>query len=725
MTDSRHKRLSVATGAGLRTVVYAASAGAFAFPLATQGSMWAAVIGAALGAVLSPRLARSSLRSATVALFGAGLLGSTLSLVGSDAAQRVAVNVWGASGALSWIGQAQFFLGSLWLAWTLAALSARHRLLSLVEVGFCATAVASLLLGHRHGAINRPFELADPIIASGGDPTLALLAAGVVAAALTVSVLLRERGVWRSLLHLLVVAALLFLVMQTTSWMGLPEPPAGAGLGLRSDKPDPQEGKGQGGGRPRDKANNEDLEFRDDNSPSQNQAPVAVVLLHDDYSPPRGLYYFRQGAFSQYNGRRLVSATRGDADQDLIPSFPSAQMTIADAPGGEGTRATLDTTVAMMADHARPFALEAPLSLSPEDNPDPSRFRRVYRVTSAALTADEYALLGRDVFSPKWSQDLREHYTRGPEDARYKALSEKILSEVKEELRQEPAVKALAVTEWLGREGVYSLKTKHAAAEDPTADFLFGDKIGYCVHFAHAAAYLLRSAGVPTRVATGYVVDEAARQGGSAMVLTSANSHAWPEVYIDGVGWVVMDVAPQRSLDPPPPPPDPDLQRLLGQLARGEKPTASPDARDLQPLIAAFKRWVELLARGVVVALVLLLIALYVAKAWRRVAPLFVGTSQLPRVLYRAQLDRLADARLHRQRGESREAFARRVQQVVPSFAQLTARHVAVAFGSQWVADPQELRSLTQQSQRELRDNTVAWRRLLGVLTPWTWLRAR
>jgi hypothetical protein len=85
----------------------------------------------------------------------------------------------------------------------------------------------------------------------------------------------------------------------------------------------------------------------------------------------------------------------------------------------------------------------------------------------------------------------------------------------------------------------------------------------------------------------------------------------------------------------------------------------------------------------------------------------------------------MADARLHRQRGESREAFARRVQSLAPAFTQLTARHVALAFGSQWVASPQELRGLAQQSQRELSANTKAWKRWLGALTPWTWLRAR
>ena len=82
----------------------------------------------------------------------------------------------------------------------------------------------------------------------------------------------------------------------------------------------------------------------------------------------------------------------------------------------------------------------------------------------------------------------------------------------------------------------------------------------------------MRSLGVPARVATGYAVSESARQGGSSLLLSGAASHAWPEIYIDGYGWVVLDVYPERALDPPEQPMDADLQRLLGELARGASP---------------------------------------------------------------------------------------------------------------------------------------------------------
>src|SRR5690606_26724776 len=62
--------------------------------------------------------------------------------------------------------------------------------------------------------------------------------------------------------------------------------------------------------------------------------------------------------------------------------------------------------------------------------------------------------------------------------------------------------------------------------------FLFGDLTGYCVHFAHAAVFLMRAVGVPARVGTGYALPEANRQGGSALLLRNSDQHAWPEVYL-------------------------------------------------------------------------------------------------------------------------------------------------------------------------------------------------
>jgi transglutaminase-like putative cysteine protease len=606
------------------------------------------------------------------------------------------------------------------------ALSLRRRVFSLIEVLFIGTAFAQLVVAHRFGAINRPFELADSIIAQGGDPTSALLLVGGLSALLVVMLLLQERSIWRTLLHLTLALLLLALLLTSTRMLGLPSPPTGAsGLGLRpGEKPkeqqDPAGQKKPHGG----KSDNERLEFRDDYDSEGRQVPLAVVLLHDDYSPPTGLYYFRQTAFSQYNGQRLVSPTRAGADTDVAPGFVSQKTELGIVPNAQGDRMELDTTVALLAEHTRPFALESAERMEPLQNPDSTRFRRAYRVTSSALVTQSTSLLGREVGDVRWSAELRAHYTDGPADPRYAALARDIVAEMNPMLRDDRVARALAVSLWLSREGTYSLKSGHAAAKDPTADFLFGNRVGYCVHFAHAAVYLLRALGIPARVGAGYVVDEAARQGGSSILITGANSHAWPEFYIEGVGWVIDDVAPAHALDPPPPPPDPDLQRLLGDMARGLKPLPQSDGRPFEPLLHAALHLRDLALRAVALTSFFALVWLYGVKLWRRIRPRF-GAKALARVAYRAELDRLSELALYRRPGETRESFARRVAPVAPSFVSLTERHLAAAFGPGRPVDSRELRDFVCAVAHELRKQVPWWRRWLGALVPWSWLRSR
>ncbi len=500
-----------------------------------------------------------------------------------------------------------------------------------------------------------------------------------------------------------------------------PPPDGGGGLGLRPEESEAKEGKGQQ--QERGGASASELEFRDKYNPGGARVPVAVVLFHDDYSPPSGVYYFRQGAFSQYNGRKLVVSGRKDIDNDLIPYFPARLSEIANAPEVNENRGPLETTIALMADHTQPFALESPIEVEPMQNPSPNRFRRVYRAMSAVLTADYTSMLDASPGSSDWSKEQWAHYTETPPDPRYIELAAELSAELPARLAKNPVANAFAVTGWLGREGIYSLKNQHSGAEDPTASFLFGDRTGYCVHFAHAATYLMRSLGVPARVATGYAVSESARQGGSSLLLSGSASHAWPEVFLDGFGWVVLDVYPERALDPPEQPMDADLQRLLGELARGASPiplsaTDLPKLKELARRISlTFGTWLLALC-----AFVLLL--LYLVKLWRRMAPALAPAASLPRVIYRAELDRMGELEVRRGSGESREAFARRVRDRFPAFEPLTNAHLAAAFGGHQ-PDPGRLRDQASELRRDIRSGFPLWKRFLGLLTPWSWLRSK
>ena len=84
---------------------------------------------------------------------------------------------------------------------------------------------------------------------------------------------------------------------------------------------------------------------------------------------------------------------------------------------------------------------------------------------------------------------------------------------------------------------------------DSVDDFIFNTKRGFCGHFASAFVTLMRAAGVPSRVVTGYQGGEW-NPIGQYYVVRQSDAHAWAEVWLDGRGWTRIDptavVAPER-----------------------------------------------------------------------------------------------------------------------------------------------------------------------------------
>nr|MDQ2703412.1 DUF3488 and transglutaminase-like domain-containing protein [Pseudomonadota bacterium] len=97
----------------------------------------------------------------------------------------------------------------------------------------------------------------------------------------------------------------------------------------------------------------------------------------------------------------------------------------------------------------------------------------------------------------------------------------------------------------------YTLATelpgRHAVDE-----FLFDTKRGFCEHFSSAFVVLMRAAGIPARVVTGYAGGYRNPIGGYWLVRNS-DAHAWAEVWLQDRGWVRVDptaaVAPERIYD--------------------------------------------------------------------------------------------------------------------------------------------------------------------------------
>ena len=94
----------------------------------------------------------------------------------------------------------------------------------------------------------------------------------------------------------------------------------------------------------------------------------------------------------------------------------------------------------------------------------------------------------------------------------------------------------------------YSLEPERLGP-DAIDDFLFRTRVGFCGHYASAFVVLMRAAGVPARVVTGYLGGEWIPFG-QYLLVRQAEAHAWAEVWLTGQGWTRIDptavVAPER-----------------------------------------------------------------------------------------------------------------------------------------------------------------------------------
>ena len=78
-------------------------------------------------------------------------------------------------------------------------------------------------------------------------------------------------------------------------------------------------------------------------------------------------------------------------------------------------------------------------------------------------------------------------------------------------------------------------------------EFLFDTKSGFCEHYASAFAVLMRAAGIPARIVTGYQGGEI-NPVGNYMIVRQADAHAWTEVWFPDSGWVRVD--PTAAVSP-------------------------------------------------------------------------------------------------------------------------------------------------------------------------------
>ena len=252
--------------------------------------------------------------------------------------------------------------------------------------------------------------------------------------------------------------------------------------------------------------------------------------------PPSHLRYWRGPVLDTFDGRRwTASPQRREA---RLPNL-----------GPAARERALDYTV-MLEPHRRHwlFALDMPVSL-PRASTRPNA-RILARLThDGQLLADEpvdrliryrQSSLPSATFATAYrpTAPTLELAGRNPRSA---ALARRLRAESADER----AFAAAVMDRFREAPYTYTLRPQ-LLGDAPVDEFLFDTKRGFCEHYAAAFVVLMRAAGIPARVVTGYLGGE---MNGDYMIVRQSDAHAWAEAWING-SWQRYDptgaVAPSR-----------------------------------------------------------------------------------------------------------------------------------------------------------------------------------
>lgn len=248
---------------------------------------------------------------------------------------------------------------------------------------------------------------------------------------------------------------------------------------------------------------------------------IALRASFASAPPPPQVRYWRGPVLSIFNGRVWRPAVaRSDPQPGYEPSGQGFDYVLTIEPHNRIWLLALDFTGpgAERARYAGDFQL---LALSPLRE----RRRIALRAYPETLVgmADPSGLLSLNLrlpvgFNPRTAELVTE-LTRAAPDAQSK------LATVLDYFRTGDFIYTLRPP-LLGRNAV--------------DEFIFETRRGFCEHFASAFVVMMRLAGVPARVVTGYQGGEINPIDG-VMVVRQSDAHAWAEVWLDGRGWVRVD----------------------------------------------------------------------------------------------------------------------------------------------------------------------------------------
>ena len=272
--------------------------------------------------------------------------------------------------------------------------------------------------------------------------------------------------------------------------------------------------------------------------------PVMHVRFDPAHDHPP-LLRWRGTALAHFDGRRWFNRDwRGD------PLRPSPNgLTLSDWRPGKGLSYAVHINdvsldgVLFFVGTPQSLRIDAPLILhTPVDS---------YRVISGNVTGLNYSAYSYLEQPPYWmpgdadaapdelDPDARKVYLALPPlDIRIWTLTKSVTTG-----QRTAEAKARTIERYLRSTYQYTLELPKVEAAEPLANFLFRRKKGHCEYFASAMAVMLRTAGIPSRVVTGFFGGIYNPVSGW-QVIRASDAHSWVEAYIPRRGWTTFDPTP-------------------------------------------------------------------------------------------------------------------------------------------------------------------------------------
>jgi transglutaminase-like putative cysteine protease len=291
---------------------------------------------------------------------------------------------------------------------------------------------------------------------------------------------------------------------------------------------------------------------------------VQVPTPSEDKKPPR--YYWRGRVYDYFTKDQWyttgttrqdysaleaglpVAGSEGSIPESFVFNVGASKLSLLYGPAQPVWFSRSGTVLAAPAEGANDvFSWTASPSLLPGET---------YQMRAVLNNPNIQQLRAAGTEYPEW---VTEKYLQLPQDfsPQIKDLAAEITAEA-----ETPYDRAVAVTNYLRQNIEYAESLPATPGSKDTLEWvLFEYKKAYCVYYATSEILMLRSLGIPARMAVGFsqgtgftekedIIED--NRAARRFIVREKNAHAWPEVYFPGIGWVEFEpTGNQAPLDRP------------------------------------------------------------------------------------------------------------------------------------------------------------------------------